>query len=52
MTEAYEGAFSEEFDFRGMGEYSDVYSEDVRKLEEKADEIAASRSACMATSWR
>ena len=40
VTEAYEGAFSEEFDFRGMGEYSDVYSEDVRKLEEKADEIA------------
>lgn len=35
----YRGAFSGEFDYRGMGKYTDVYANDMRKLENKADEI-------------
>lgn len=39
VERSYEGEFSEELDFRGMGSYSDVYDEEIKKLERKADEI-------------
>lgn len=35
----YRGAFSKELDFRGMGTYTDIYANDMRKLEAKTDEI-------------
>ena len=31
----YEGAFSNEFDYRGLGSYKDVYGSEMRKLERK-----------------
>lgn len=40
VSKTYSGAFSDEFDYRGMGEYSTRYEKDMRKLEQKADEIA------------
>ena len=33
VTHPYEGAFSEEFDFRGMGDYRDIYRDDVKIVE-------------------
>ena len=35
----YEGAFSDEMDFSGLASYEDVYGDQVRKLDEKRDEI-------------
>ena len=35
----YDGAFSDEFSFKGMGEYGSRYGREVRKLEEKAAEL-------------
>lgn len=35
----YRGTFDKEFNYRGMGKYTDIYADDMRKLENKADEI-------------
>lgn len=35
----YNGEFSGELDFRGMGSYTDVYGGEMRELERKTDEI-------------
>lgn len=35
----YEGAFSNEFDYRGLGSYKDVYGSETRKLERKAEVV-------------
>ena len=35
----YEGAFSGEFNFRGLGDYSDIYKNEIEKLERAKDEI-------------
>ena len=36
----YSGAFSNEFNYRGLGDYSNAYEKDMRQLEKKADELA------------
>lgn len=35
----YEGAFSDEMDYSGMGTYSEIYSSQLRHLDSKAEEI-------------
>lgn len=35
----YTGAFSDEFSFKGMGDYESLYGSDLKKLENKAGEI-------------
>lgn len=35
----YNGVFADEFDYRGLGKYSDVYGSETRKIERKAEEI-------------
>lgn len=35
----YEGAFSDEFSFKGMGTYESLYEHDLKKLEKKSGEI-------------
>lgn len=35
----YAGAFQDEMEFRGMGDYSHVYEGEVKQLEEKTDEV-------------
>lgn len=37
---AYDGAFADELDFRGLASYSDVLGPQVRELEAKRDEVA------------
>ena len=36
----YEGTFNEEFDYRGLGDYEDIYKEEVSTIQKKTDEIA------------
>lgn len=38
-TSPYAGAFSDEFDYRGLADYSSAYEKDMQRLEEKADEV-------------
>lgn len=35
----YDGAFQEEFNFRGMGEYQNVYKRQMKELEQKKDDL-------------
>jgi deoxycytidine triphosphate deaminase len=35
----YSGAFTDEFDFRGLGAYRDVYGSEMRKVERKAEQL-------------
>ena len=35
----YKGAFSDEFDFRGMGDYKDIYRKQIREIEEKTEDV-------------
>lgn len=35
----YEGAFSEEFDFKGLGEYRKMYSKQIQEIEKKTEDI-------------
>lgn len=44
VAHPYEGAFSDELDYRGLGDYSDVYSGEVRLLEDKRDELRGMES--------
>jgi deoxycytidine triphosphate deaminase len=37
----YNGAFSNEFDFNGLGYYKDIYKNQIRELEKKADDVKA-----------
>lgn len=37
--EPYEGAFQKEFNFRGMGDYQDIYKRQMRELEQQKDSI-------------
>lgn len=39
VEQPYAGAFSDEFDYRGMADYSDMYRDDMRKLDSKVDEV-------------
>lgn len=36
----YAGAYTDEFDFRGLGDYANSYEKDIERLEKKADEVA------------
>lgn len=38
-TKPYVGAFSDEMDYAGMGTYKDIYEPEIRRLEEKKDEL-------------
>lgn len=40
VEHSYEGAFNEEFDYRGLGDYEDIYKEEMSKIQKKTDEIA------------
>lgn len=44
----YEGAFQKEFNFRGMGDYQDVYKRQMRELEQKKDDIKELESSIYA----
>lgn len=35
----YSGAFRDEFDFRGLGEYRDAYKRQIREIEKKTDDL-------------
>lgn len=37
--EPYRGAFSDEFDFRGLGTYQDIYRRQIRQLDQKKDDL-------------
>lgn len=39
VEQPYSGGFNKEVDFRGMGNYEKIYSEDIKKITDKADEI-------------
>lgn len=36
---AYEGEFSDEFDYKGLGRYVDVYGSEMRKIERKSEQL-------------
>lgn len=40
VEKPYEGAFSDEFEFKGLASYKDVYSGEIRQIEKQKDEIA------------
>ena len=44
----YAGAFKDEFDFRGLGEYKNAYNKQLRELEKKTDDIKALESGIYA----
>lgn len=35
----YDGAFSDEFDFSGLGEYQDIYRRQIREIEQKSEDL-------------
>lgn len=35
----YDGAFSNEFEFRGLADYQDIYASEIRRIEKEKDEI-------------
>lgn len=35
----YDGAFQDEFDFSGLGNYQDIYQNQIRELEKKAEDL-------------
>lgn len=35
----YDGAFRDEFDYRGLGDYHDIYKHQIREIEKKADDL-------------
>lgn len=37
----YDGVFSDEFDYSGLGQYQDVYRKQVRELEKKTEDLKA-----------
>lgn len=37
--EKYDGTFSDEFDFRGMGEYQNIYSDQIHEIEKKTEDL-------------
>lgn len=37
----YDGAFADEFDYSGMGNYSDIYKREIQEIESVADDIKA-----------
>lgn len=39
VSRPYAGAFQDEMEFRGMGDYTQVYEGEIRQIEAKADEI-------------
>lgn len=39
VAHPYEGAFSDEFDYRGLGRYRDVFANDVKRVEDKAAQV-------------
>lgn len=39
VEQPYEGAFSNEFDYRGLGGYEDIYAADIKALEKKEDSV-------------
>lgn len=44
----YEGVFQQEFSFRGMGDYQDIYKRQMKELEKKADNIKELESSIYA----
>lgn len=43
----YDGAFSEEFDFKGLGRYHEIYNAQVKKIEKKAEDLKAIWIPCI-----
>lgn len=39
VTKPYSGAFSDEFSYKGLGEYSNVYEGEIEELSKQADEL-------------
>lgn len=39
VQKPYQGAFSDEFDFQGLGDYSNIYKDEIKELEQKKDEL-------------
>lgn len=39
VKETYSGAFQDEFEFSGLGDYKDVYEDEISAIESKIDEI-------------
>ena len=39
VLQPYSGAFVDEFDYRGLADYSEVYSGEIKELEEKREEL-------------
>lgn len=35
----YDGAFRDEFDYRGLGDYKDIYKRQIREIEKKTDDL-------------
>lgn len=44
----YEGTFRDEFNFRGLGDYKDVYKRQVREIEKKTDDLKSMESSIYA----
>lgn len=44
----YEGTFQNEFSFRGMGDYQDIYKRQIKELEQKQDNIKELESSIYA----
>lgn len=44
----YEGAFRDEFNFRGLGDYKDIYKRQVREIEKKTDDLKSMESGIYA----
>lgn len=35
----YEGSFSDELDYRGLGGYKDIYANEIEMIDKKTDEV-------------
>lgn len=44
----YAGAFSDEFEFSGLGKYQDIYEKQIRELEKKAEDLKAAEHSIYA----
>ena len=40
----YKGAFSDEFDYRGLGDYKDVYRKQIKEIEKKTEDLKSLES--------
>lgn len=47
----YDGAFRDEFDFSGLGEYQDIYRRQIRALEKKGEDLKSMDTPSTPTCW-